>query len=157
MELSQMNLRKRMAYGIACLISYMKHSGIDPFIYKDEIDILAQYTSASNLAQWEIKAKKLIYEKYPHEATWGRIEKFFDNLYWIGASELYGTPSGCNESEVLLNDILSVLHESSIDPPDISLYLLHSLNSSGSVSDCFGNAFVFDWSVIGAEKTVINN
>jgi hypothetical protein len=76
------------------------------------------------------------------------IEKFFDSLYLIRAGELYGRPSDCHESEKLINDILSVLHEADIVPPDISHYSLHVLDRSGSIDDYFGKPFVFEWSIV---------
>ena len=146
MDISRLNLRGRMAYGLHCLLSLMKRNDIEIDNYKEEIDILTQFTSAENLADWDANAKGYIYEKYPDEVLVELIPGLLDKLYWIGASELYTQPSDCRESENLLREIIVILTANSAPIPDINAYSSYTLKSPISTSDYFGEPFVFDCS-----------
>ena len=146
MTIVQLNLRGRMAYGIHCLLAYIRKYDIDITLYEREIELLSQYTSAENLADWDTKTKKAIYEKFPDNKVYQElVPVMLDKLYWIGASELYGHPSDCIESEKLLNDIQGILTVNNVMLPEISGYFDCILNNPISPDDYFGFPFTLKW------------
>ena len=143
MDISQLNIRGRMAYGLVCVAAYMEHVGIDVSPYQDAFDVLAQYMAAVNLAEWDACAKAQIYDDCSDEAQWGIMETILDDLYWIGAGELYGQPSDCKESERLLNKLLAVLGAAGVAPPHMEPFVRYRLDNPASVDEYFGEPFAF--------------
>lgn len=144
MNIAELNLRGRMAYGIDCLVTFIKESHQDIQLYKDEIEIFSQYTSTRNFADWDERIKALLFKKYPEDEYEDILPGFFEDLYWIGAGELYGQPSDCKESEDLLYHLMEVLSAHGIALPDIAVYSSHQLDAPVSTDDYFGEAFLYD-------------
>lgn len=144
MNPSALNLRGRMAYGLDCLLVFLAQNQRDLQFYKEEIEVLSQYTSATNLGDWDSRANKLIFTKYPEEEYEDVLPGIIEDLYWIGAGELYGQPSTCRESEELLNHILEILQNNGIAPPDLMAYASHQLKAPVSTADYFGVPFLYD-------------
>ena len=141
MTLSQLTLRGRMAYGIACFIAYLSKNQIDLKPYEAEINILSEFTSSTNLAAWNKKAKSIIYTKYSDDKLRETIPNICDKLYWIGGGELYGQPSDCKESENILKDLTNLLRENNIETPNIEAFSAYKLNNPKSTDDYFGKPF----------------
>ena len=142
MTVAQLNLRGRMVYGIACVIAYLRHCRVDLRQYAEEIEVLARFTSAADLAAWEGAAKGVIYAKYPDEVLHETIPALFDKLYWIGASELYGQPSDCRESEEILVGLVALLRENGVDVPAVGDYAAYALGNPVTTDDYFGEPFL---------------
>jgi len=143
MTLSQLTLRGRMAYGIACFTAYLTKNKIDLKPYKEEINILSEFTSSTNLAAWDKKAKSIIYTKYSDDKLRETIPNICDKLYWIGGGELYGQPSDCKESENILKELIKLLRENNIEIPDIKVFSAYMLSNPKTTDDYFGKPFQF--------------
>lgn len=166
MEISQLNLRARMAYGIQCLLTFLAHKQIDVCLYEDEIRVLSQYTSMTNFPTWHERSISVIFGKYPDcytdayfcpNVTWNEnsIPDWLGMLCEVGAYEFYGHPTDCSASETMLKFLIETLHKNDIAEPDISNLSSHVLNFQLSSAvdysiredDFWGEPFTMTFSV----------
>jgi hypothetical protein len=141
MTLSQLTLRRKMAYGIACFVAYLTQNNIGLEQHKAEINVLSEFSSSENPAEWDEKAKNIIYTKYSDDKLSETIPSICDKLYWIGGSELYGQPSDCKESENILKELIKILQKNNAKPPDIKAFSAYRLINPKSTDDYFGKPF----------------
>lgn len=141
MEISQLNIRGRMAYGVACLTAYLNNCKIDLQPYQTIMDVLSQFTCATNLPQWDAQAKKVVFSLSREDFQQEIISNLLEPLYWVGASELYGQPSTCKKSEDILKNMIIFLQENNIEVPSLSAYSFCKLHCPISTDDFFGVPF----------------
>ena len=135
----QLTIRGRMAYGLACLASYLRSHGTDWRLYGDEIELLASYTSSTDLPQWEQDVKDFLFSKYTDEQCQAGVPHILELLYYIGVGDMYGKYQGISAAE--LYSVVEILEKEYIPLPDMGLFSDYLLSSPAHDDDHYGSAF----------------
>lgn len=193
MDIKELSLHGRMAYGLKCCLALCKKKNanienLSVILYK-----LCLFTSSNNLSEWQDDVLPLtpecvfeaidsdgnsmcretrcynyclnelkIYCVHAKSCRFVTISErneeeqrahityinedeiilyMIQALYEIGASELYGAPGDCRESEQLLYRIIDVLKKNEVDIPDISEFGFQKIDSSVHIVDYYGTHF----------------